>query len=118
VIESEDLDKYVRHEGGDRERADESPSLVQRINRGQALRVVPEAGEMVYAQRHFYKRGIDFDAVRDGRPGRNPLEQVTGSPWLAAVTSEKGRGVEAPLDCVNQHRSRTLAEAVQHADIL
>lgn len=100
VVECEGLDEFLLAKN----RGDEKPRMLSRwLTQEQSFRVVPQNHELVYAQRHFYKPAIDFEAVAEERPGGNPLESVIPSAWLAHVTSEKGRASDSAEEWANNN---------------
>jgi hypothetical protein len=62
--------------------------------------VVPAERNLVFAQKHFYRPGVNFDAIANEEAG-NPLEWVAPSAWLGEVTSEKGSGTSSVADWAN-----------------
>lgn len=87
VINSPQMDAFVAEAGGD-----QPTSLSRAVTRRQAFRIVPAAVGLTYARRTFYRAGIDFAAIKEGKETGTPLEALRPSAWMANVISEKGRG--------------------------
>jgi hypothetical protein len=54
----------------------------------------------VFAQKHFYRPDVNFDAIANEEAG-NSLEWVVPSAWLGDVRSEKGNGTSSVADWAN-----------------
>jgi hypothetical protein len=72
--------------------AGEPASLAAMINKEQAFRVLPYAPDLTYANKVFYRTGINIEAIRSGHELGTPLESMHTSKWMAHVRSEKGKG--------------------------
>ncbi len=64
-------------------------SLMALVNQEQSFRVIPGAGDVVYANELFFRPSIDWDAVDEERDG-NLLDHLIVSKSLKNVVSEKG----------------------------
>ncbi len=87
-LSSERLDElYPKEETADRR---QSLSLVQRLNKDQAFRILVRKDHVVYAEGRFFRPKINW--VVDG--GEKPiLESIIACPSLSEVESEKGEAV-------------------------
>jgi hypothetical protein len=98
IVELPDLDAYLVGRTSDAVKEREKAQLLSgTLTRSQAFRVVPSDPGLVYAQKFFYRPSVAIDVVARDEPG-GPLEAVIGSPWLAHVTSEKGKGTDTLAD--------------------
>lgn len=95
VVEADDLDAYLL--GPDKAGKEKPQLLSAMLTREQSFRVIPEDPTLIYAQKHFYHPRMATKEIAKEPPG-GPLEFVTGSPWLATVTSEKGDGTSSIND--------------------
>lgn len=101
AIDIPHLDAFLIGRDADAVRQREKAQLLSgMVSRNQAFRVVPADPAMVYAQEHFYRPSIAIDIVAKDEPG-GPLETVSGSDWMEAVTSEKGNGTSTKDEWVD-----------------
>lgn len=70
------------------------------LSKEQTFRVIPADASLIYAQKHFYHPGMAIDQIAKDEPG-GPLEHVVASPWLATVSSEKGKASWGVSDWVS-----------------
>jgi superfamily II DNA or RNA helicase len=97
-VSCDGLDEYLLEE---REPKSAKPQVLSKLlTQTQAFRVVPTERNLVFAQKHFYRPGVNFDAIANEEPG-NPLEWVVPSAWLGELTSEKGNGTSSVADWAN-----------------
>lgn len=79
------LDELARAPEGDGRR--QALTLVQRLNKGQAFRILTQRDSVVYSEGSFYEPKMQWVQDGDTKP---VLEYVHGSATLDAVESEKG----------------------------
>ncbi|MER9578553.1 DEAD/DEAH box helicase family protein [Mesorhizobium sp. M0400] len=79
------LDEHARAPEGDGRR--QALTLVQRLNKGQAFRILTQRDSIVYSEGSFYEPKMQWVQDGDTKP---VLEHVHGSATLDAVESEKG----------------------------
>jgi hypothetical protein len=80
ILRSSDLDTFT-------DSGNAKLTLVKRLNRGQAFRIIPATPQVVYAWRQFYS--IDL-RLKDADGRSLMLDLVTALPDLANISSEKG----------------------------